>query len=36
MTYVIIKPCPACKQQLTKKAPTDTVQCPCGKHVWQG
>jgi hypothetical protein len=36
MTYVMIKPCPVCKQQLTKKAPTDTVQCPCGKHVWQG
>jgi hypothetical protein len=22
--------------QVTKKAPTDTVQCACGKHVWQG
>jgi len=36
MTYVMTKPCPICKQQLTKKVPTDTVQCPCGKHVWQG
>jgi hypothetical protein len=36
MTYVMTKPCPICKQQLTKKVPTDTVQCACGKHVWQG
>lgn len=36
MTYVMTKPCPVCKQQLTKKAPTDTVQCACGKHVWEG
>jgi len=36
MTYVMTKPCPVCKQQLTKKVPTDTVQCACGKHVWQG
>jgi len=36
MTYVMTKPCPICKQQLTKKIPTQTVQCSCGKHVWQG
>lgn len=36
MTYVMTKPCPVCKQQLTKKLPTETVQCACGKHVWQG
>jgi len=36
MTYVMTKPCPICKQQLTKKVPTDTVQCACGKHIWQG
>ena len=36
MTYMMTKPCPVCKQQLTKKVPTDTVQCACGKHVWQG
>jgi len=36
MTYVMTKPCPVCKQQLTKQKPTDTVQCGCGKHVWQG
>ena len=36
MTYVMTKPCPVCKQQLTKRQPTDTVHCPCGKHVWQG
>ena len=36
MIYVITKPCPVCKQQLTKQRPTDTVHCPCGKHVWQG
>jgi hypothetical protein len=36
MTYVMTKPCPVCKQQLTKKVPTDTVQCACGQHVWQG
>lgn len=36
MTYVMTKPCPICKQQLTKKVPTDVVQCACGKHVWQG
>jgi hypothetical protein len=36
MTYVMTKPCPVCKQQLTKQRPTDTVQCTCGKHVWQG
>jgi hypothetical protein len=36
MTYVMTKPCPVCKQQLTKRHPTDTVRCTCGKHVWQG
>jgi hypothetical protein len=36
MTYVMTKPCPVCKRQLTKKVPTDTVRCACGKHVWQG
>jgi hypothetical protein len=36
MTYVMTKPCPVCRQQLTKQRPTDTVPCPCGKHVWQG
>lgn len=36
MTYVMTKPCPICKQQLTKRRPTDSVQCACGKHVWQG
>jgi len=36
MTYVMTKPCPVCKQQLTKRVPTDTVQCACGKHAWQG
>src|SRR5260370_41133235 len=30
MTYVMTKPCPICKQQLTKKLPTDVLQCPCG------
>jgi hypothetical protein len=24
------------KQQLTKRQPTDTVHCTCGKYVWQG
>ena len=36
MTHVMTKPCPICKRQLTKRQPTDTVQCACGKHVWQG
>ncbi len=36
MTYVMTKPCPICSRQLTKDKPTDTVQCPCGKHTWQG
>lgn len=36
MTYVMTKPCPICKQQLTKKKPTETVQSACAKHVWQG
>jgi len=36
MTYVMTKPCPVCKQQLTKRRPTDTVLCTCGNHVWQG
>jgi len=36
MTYVMTKPCPVCKQQLTKQRPTDTVYCTCGKYVWQG
>jgi hypothetical protein len=36
MTYLMTKPCPVCKQQLTKPHPTDTVRCTCGKHVWQG
>ena len=36
MTYVMTKPCPICKRQLTKQGPTDTVHCACGKHVWQG
>jgi hypothetical protein len=36
MTYVMTKPCPVCKQQLTKQRPTDTVPCSCGHHVWQG
>jgi hypothetical protein len=36
MTYVMTKPCPICKQQLTKRQPTDTVHCTCGKYVWQG
>jgi hypothetical protein len=36
MTYVMTKPCPVCKQQLTKKTPTETLPCACGKHVWQG
>lgn len=36
MTYMMTKPCPICKQQLVKQKPTDTVQCVCGKHVWQG
>jgi hypothetical protein len=25
MTYVMTKPCPFCKQQLTKSRPTETV-----------
>ena len=25
MTYVMTKPCPICKQQLTKQEPVDTV-----------
>jgi|HubBroStandDraft_2_1064218.scaffolds.fasta_scaffold14169_2 hypothetical protein len=36
MTYVMTKPCPVCRQQLIKQRPTETVQCTCGKHVWQG
>src|SRR3989442_5406046 len=28
MTYVMTKPCPICKRQLTKQGPTDTVNCP--------
>jgi hypothetical protein len=36
MTYIMTKPCPVCKQQLTKQHPTDTVPCTCGKHIWQG
>ncbi|MBV9342730.1 MAG: hypothetical protein JO159_17840 [Acidobacteria bacterium] len=36
MTYVMTKPCPICRQQLTKQTPTETVHCACGKHVWQG
>lgn len=36
MTYVMTKPCPICSRQLIKDKPTDTVQCPCGKHTWQG
>jgi hypothetical protein len=35
-TYVMTKPCPVRKQQLTKKVPTDTVRCACGQHIWQG
>jgi len=35
MTYVMTKPCPVCRQQLTKKRPTETVHCACGKHIWQ-
>lgn len=36
MTYVMTKPCPICKRQLTKSVPTESVPCACGKHVWQG
>jgi len=36
MKYVMTKPCPVCKKQLTKQQPTETVACPCGNHVWQG
>jgi hypothetical protein len=36
MTYVMTKPCPICKKQLTKQHPTETVTCSCGNHVWQG
>jgi hypothetical protein len=36
MTYVMTKPCPICKKQLTKQQPTETVTCGCGNHVWQG
>jgi hypothetical protein len=36
MTYTMTKPCPICKQQLTKQKPTDSVACACGNHVWQG
>jgi hypothetical protein len=36
MTYVVTKPCPICKRQLTKQEPTDTVYCTCGKYVWPG
>jgi hypothetical protein len=36
MTYVMTKPCPVCRQQLTKQRPTDTVPCTCGKYVWPG
>ena len=35
MTHVMTKPCPVCKQQITKRQPTDTVLCTCGKHVWR-
>jgi len=27
------KNCPVCKQPMAKKQPTETVPCPCGKHV---
>jgi hypothetical protein len=36
MIYMMTKPCPICKQQLTKQKPTETVPCICGQHVWQG
>jgi len=36
MTFVMTKPCPICRKQLTKQQPTETVACNCGKHVWQG
>jgi hypothetical protein len=36
MMYAMTKPCPICKQQLTKQKPTDSVPCTCGHHVWQG
>jgi|HubBroStandDraft_6_1064221.scaffolds.fasta_scaffold02083_2 hypothetical protein len=35
MVYTMTKPCPICKQQLTKQKPTETVVCICGQHVWQ-
>jgi len=34
MIYAMTKPCPICKQQLTKQKPTETVPCVCGQHVW--
>lgn len=33
MTYVMTKPCPICKTQLTKQQPTETVTCCCGRHI---
>jgi hypothetical protein len=33
MTYVMAKPCLVCEHHLTKKAPTDSAECGCGKHV---
>ena len=27
------KPPPVCKQQLTKKVPTETVPCACGRRI---
>jgi hypothetical protein len=36
MTYLMTKPCPICRKQLTKHQPTETVTCCCGHHVWQG
>lgn len=35
MTYVMTKPCAICKRQLTKREPTETVPCVCGKPTWQ-
>jgi hypothetical protein len=36
MTYVMTKPCPICRKQMTKQQPTETLACVCGNHVWQG
>ena len=36
MIYTMTKPCPICKQQLTKQKPTESVPCLCGHHIWQG